>query len=376
MNQLTKYIFRQSIGLTLFVTVALTSAAWLIQSLKLIELVVDRGDGIGLFLELMVLSLPQLLQLVLPVGCFIGVLFTYNKMIADSELVVMRACGLSQSMLARPAVLVAAVGFAGMLALSVYLLPASKNVFKDLQFAIRNQFTSVFLQEGTFNPVSDTLTIYVRSRDAAGQLQGLLIEDTRDKQKPVTLTSESGLVVQVDGNPRVLMSNGTRQIWDESKKQLSVLAFDRWSLDLNDFRDAPGARMLQPDERYLPELFNPVDAENDPILYRRLIVEGHNRLVSPLYCLTYTFIGLACLLTGELNRRGQGKRMLTAIAIVVAMEASSLGVTNLANRTLRAVPLMYLTAILPMVICMLLVLVGYRPLLRLLATGQAQEAQA
>jgi lipopolysaccharide export system permease protein len=375
MNHLTGYIFRQSMGLTLFVTLVLTGAVLLIQSLKLVELVVDRGEGVGIFLELMALSLPQILQLVLPIGCFIGVLFTYNKMITDSELVVMRACGLSQGKLARPALIVAGFGVLGMLALSVYFLPASKNAFKDLQFAIRNQFTSVFLQEGVFNPVSETLTVYVRSRDSDGHLQGLLIEDLRDRHKPVTLTAESGLVVQVDGVPRVIMNNGTRQAWDEVKG-LSSLAFSRYSLNLDEFRDAPGARVPQADERYLPDLFNPTDAADDPTLYLRLIVEGHNRLVSPLYCLTYVLIALACLLTGELNRRGQGKRMLTAIGLIVILVALSFWTTNLANRSLGAVPLMYLNALLPIPISVVLILIGYQRFLRMLAPRQPAESAA
>ena len=189
MNHITRYIFQQSVGLTLIVTLAFTAAIWVITALKLIQLVVDRGDGLGIFIELMALELPTILQLVVPIGCFIGVLFTYNKMIGDSEMVVMRACGLSQSMLARPALLLGGCGLVVMFSISVYFLPASKNALKDLQFAIENQFTAVFLQEGTFNPVSNTLTIYVRTRSAAGELQGLLVFDTRDPAKPVTLTA-------------------------------------------------------------------------------------------------------------------------------------------------------------------------------------------
>ncbi len=375
MNHLTRYLFRQSMALTLFVTLVLTAAVWLIQSLKLVELVVDRGEGVGIFLELMVLSLPQILQLVLPIACFIGVLFTYNKMITDSELVVMRACGLSQGKLALPALFVAIAGLIAMLALSVYFLPASKNAFKDLQFAIRNQFTSVFLQEGQFNQMSETLTVYVRSRDSAGHLQGLLIEDLRDRQKPVTLTAESGLIVQVDGVPRVIMNTGTRQSWD-AVKGLSSLAFERYSLNLDEFRDAPGARVPQADERFLPELFNPSDVTDDPVFYSRLIVEGHNRLVSPIYCLTYVLIALACLLTGELNRRGQGKRMLIAIGLMILLVAMSFWTTNLANRSLNFVPLMYLNALLPMPIAVTLIMMGYQRFLRLLIAPRLAESQA
>jgi lipopolysaccharide export system permease protein len=227
-----------------------------------------------------------------------------------------------------------------------------------LQFQIRNQFTSGLLQEGAFNTLSDQLTVYVRSRTASGALEGLLIQDTRDPAKASTYTAESGLITQVEGEPNVLMLNGTKEVWDGTKKQLSMLTFDRYSLNLNQFRDVPGARVLQPDERYIGDLFDPSDVTSDPVLRERLLVEGHNRLVGPLYCLSYVAVALASLLTGELNRRGQAKRLLTAIALVVALQASALGVVNMADRSLGALPLMYLNAILPAAVGIGLVLYG------------------
>ena len=376
MNRLTRYIFRQCLGATLFVTLGLTSASWLIQSLKLVDLVVNRGVGVGIFMELAVLSLPQMLALTLPIGCFVGVLFSYNKMVSDSELVVMRACGLSQNLLAKPALILGGLGVAAMLTMSAYFLPASKNAFKDLEFQIHNQIASVLLQEGTFNTVSDTLTIYVRARDAAGRLQGLLIQDSRDKAKPITLTAEQGLIVQVDNTPRVLMINGTRQVWDPVKQQQDVLTFDRYSLDLNQFRDAPGARILQADERYIPDLFFPTDADNDPVLRAHLLVEGNNRFISPLYCLSFVLVALGAILTGELNRRGQTKRVLVAFAIVAGLEAASISFTNLANRNPALIPLMYLNALLPGVVGLVLVLYGHHILRRRPQAIPASEAAA
>jgi len=50
--------------------------------------------------------------------------------------------------------------------------------------------------------------------------------------------------------------------------------------------------------------------------------------------------------------------------------------TNLANRNLGAIPLMYLTAIVPAVISALLVLFGYQRLIRAIAPRPTAVAQA
>jgi lipopolysaccharide export system permease protein len=376
MNRLTQYLLRQSLSLTLMVTLVLTAASWLVQSLKLIEYVVDRGVGLGLFIELMLLSLPQLLELIVPIGCFIGVLFTYNKLIADSELVVMRACGSSQWALARPALLLAGAGTLLMFSLSAYFLPASKNSFKDLQFQIRNQFNSGLLQEGTFNTLGENLVVYVRERGATGSLQGLLIQDTRDPTKSATFTASSGLLTQVNGRPNVVMVNGTKEVWDNKKHQLlDPVTFDRYTLDLEQFKDTAATRVLQPDERYLPDLFNPSDVDADPIFRERLVAEGHYRLVEPFYCLAYVAIALAALLTGELNRRGQTKRLLSALGLMVVLQTADLAVRNLTDRNLSAAPLMYLTAILPICVALVLVLYGHELRARL-RTFQLQASGA
>src|SRR5690242_19661463 len=96
MRRLTRYVLRQSLGVALFVTAALSAAIWLAQSLRLIDLIVNRGLTLDVFLYLALLILPRFLDIVLPIGVFIAILFTYNKLLAESEIVVMRAAGMSQ----------------------------------------------------------------------------------------------------------------------------------------------------------------------------------------------------------------------------------------------------------------------------------------
>lgn len=349
MNRLTRYIFFQCFGLTLFVTLGLTTAFWLTGALRLVEAVIDRGSSLGTFVHLAILTLPQLIALTLPVACFIGVQFTYGKLVADSELVVMRACGASQAELARPALILGAFAVLAMFSITLYLGPVAKNGFKTLQFQIRNQFSGDLLQEGSFTAVSHSLTVYVKSHDAVDQLHGIVIQDERDPKRPVTLTAENGVLVQTDDGPRVVMFNGSRETWDEEKHQLYVLTFDRWSIDVAQYGDAHSSHYLQPDERFLPDLFFPNAGDSrDPAYRQRLWVEGHTRLTQPLYCIAFVFVALASLLSGELNRRGQSSRIAVAWLVVALLEAFSVAVAAMAAHHPAAVLLMYLNPLAPM----------------------------
>ena len=54
MTSLDRYILRQCLSVTLFVTAALSAAVWLAQSLRLVDLIVNRGLSAEVFLYLQV----------------------------------------------------------------------------------------------------------------------------------------------------------------------------------------------------------------------------------------------------------------------------------------------------------------------------------
>jgi lipopolysaccharide export system permease protein len=346
MRRLDRYVLFQLLGSMVFIATVLTAAIWLAQSLRLIDLIVNKGLSVTLFLYLALLVLPRFLDVVLPIALFIAVLFTYAKLTAESELVVMRAVGLGPAGLARPALMLAGGLVALLFVLSGWLLPAATRAFKDLQFEIRHQFVSAVVQEGTFTTLSDRLTVYVRERSQSGELTGILVQDERDPEKAITIIADRGVIVETPSGPRVVMEFGTRQQLDETSGRLSMLSFERYTLDLGDMRDAPVGREREARERDLHELWlQPADKPE-------LRAERHLRLASPFAALSFALIPLACLLTGEFNRRGQARRILVAVALAFVFEAIDLGIRNTAARTPVLVPLMYISSIAPALIAL------------------------
>jgi lipopolysaccharide export system permease protein len=349
MTSITRYILWQCLGVMVFVTGALSAAVWLAQSLRLIDLIVNRGLSVAVFAYLALLILPRFLDIVLPIGVFIAVLFVFNRLIGESELVVMRAAGLSPLTLAKPVLMLAGIAFLLLMSLSAYFLPESNRAFKDLQFDIRNRFVSSLLQEGTFTTISDKLTIYIHGRNPRGEVRGVLINDNRDPQRPVTLVAERGAFAEVGGGSRLILVKGNRQQYDYQTQKLSMLTFDRYTLDLNTLRDTPVVRFREAPERFLGELFFP-PANIGALLRRSFLSEANQRVVTPLSAFTFAILPLACLLPGQLNRRGQQKRVLLAVALAFLFQSLDVGVRNLTIRYTAAIPLLYLTDLLPLVI--------------------------
>jgi lipopolysaccharide export system permease protein len=346
---LDRYILRQCLSMMIFVTGALTAAVWLAQSLRLVDLIVNRGLSAEMFLYLALLILPRFLDIVLPIGAFIAVLFVFNRLITESELVVMRSAGVSPFGLAKPVLVLSGLAFLFLMMLSIYFLPAANREFKNLQFEIRNRFVSSLLQEGAFTTISDKLTIYIGARNNYGEVIGLLIDDERDPRHPVTILAERGAFADSAGASRIIMVNGNRQQYDRDTGKLSVLTFDRYVLDLDMMRDAPEGHFREPQERFLGELLFP-PADLDPAMRESFLVEANQRITIPLTAFSFAMIPLACLLPGEFNRRGQLKRVLIALAGALAFQTADLAVKNVAGRYSMAIALSYLVDLLPFVL--------------------------
>ena len=349
MQGINRYIFAQVLVATVAVTVGLTFAVWLTQSLRLIDFIVNRGLPATTFLYFIGLLLPSFIGIVLPIAAFCAVVFVYNKLIWDSEMVVLRAAGLSQLQLSRPALRLGFIVVLVSYSISLYFLPASFRAFKDLQYELRSDFSTVLLQEGAFNTVTDGITVYVRERAGEGELRGILVYDTRDPKAPVTMMAERGALVQAEDGPRVVMVNGNRQQRDTSDGRISFLHFDRYTVELSKLREAPETRWREPKERFLPELLTVGANPGDKAYRNELLAEAHQRIVQPLYGLAFVLVGLAALLSGQFNRRGQSHRVMLAILIVAVLEAQTLALHDLAVRSRQAAPLMYVGAILPII---------------------------
>lgn len=342
MNGVTRYVLRQLMWGMVLVSAGLTCILWLTQSLRLVDMIVNRGLSPGRFFYLTMLLLPNFITIILPIALFTVVVFTYNKLITDRELMVMQASGLSPVAVAKPALIlsliVATLGYA----LNFHILPASYQKFRELQWDIRYNYSHVLLQEGAFNSIVNGITVYVRARSADGQLLGILVHDARDQEKPFTMMAERGALMETDRGARVVMFNGNRQQVDKGTNQLSILYFDRYVFEMNPSATPEGVRFREARERTIGELFN---AEDDPTIDAKdrgkFRVEGHRRFISPLWSLAFALVGLVSLLSGGFSRRTQSGRIIVAVAIMVALQGLSLSAENLAARDLDVIPILY-----------------------------------
>ncbi len=356
------YLLRLLALPTLLATLALSGAIWLSQSLRFVDLIVNKGIPATTFVYLTALLFPSLLLVILPFALFCAVLFVYHRLAVESELTVLKAVGLSNLQIAAPCLLLGLVVTLIGYSISLYFMPLAFRTFRDLQIQIERDFSYLLLQPGVFNTPADGVTVYVRAYRADGSLEGVVVHDERQRKLPVTMLAEEGSLVQGPEGPLFVLERGNRQEFeakDPDNPSLSILHFDRYTLDLAANATPPGERSPKPKELYVHELLDPPASLSKERRMGR-IAEGHKRLTWPLNALVFALIGLAALLVRDFDRRGPWPSLMIATAGVVLDEALGMAIGSLAEKNLALIPLLYAATIVPGLVC-LVVIAGYWP---------------
>ena len=203
------------------------------------------------------------------------------------------------------------------------------------------------LQEGVFNPISDDMTVYVRSRDVDGTLRGILVEDTRQKNSRATILAETGRLVEGPNGPAVLLQNGSREELDKQTGRLNVLTFAQNSVDLSQNSKGDEVRYRDVNEMSMDELLHPERSALNARDAGKFLVEASRRLSGPWTAASFAIVGLVSVLTGSFRRHGNVLRPLTAVLGIVGLLALQLAVANLAARNTMLMPLVWVVAIAP-----------------------------
>lgn len=290
------------------------------QSLQRIDILVDHGSGLGLFVWLSILVIPSLLSVIIPFSVFGAAIYTLQRLHSDSEIAVIFAAGIGRWRIAAPLLFIATIAASITLWVNLDLMPQSYRILKFRVADIRADFASAVLRSGEFTTIIDGLTIYVEEARPGGQFVGLLISDYRDTGEADTYLAQKGLLLETDQGPVLQLLNGSVQTVSEDSGEIEIVNFENTSLNIADFQNAQNDFQLELTERYLSELLTP-DLSNDWERENagKLIAEGHNRLTSPLYAIVYALLAVYALIGGAYNRRGYSIKIALACAVAGAI---------------------------------------------------------
>ena len=354
MKKLNTYIAKQIfIGFAL-VSFSLMSIIWLTQSLRFVDLITNKGIAVSLFAKLTSLLMPRIFSILSPISLFAAVLFVYNRMLSDRELVVMKAAGISPWQNAKPAIFVGLL----MAVFNFYnlntLIPAAESEFKELQWQVKNDVSHLMFREGEFTTLQNNLTVFISSHVKDGSIRGILINDERNPKTKSTVSAEMGRIIYTEKGPRIILVHGSRQEIDRRTQQFTSITFDRYSVDFG-AKETSNRKEAGVREKTLSELLFAADnPELSPKDVGRYVVEGNKRFTTPLLNVVFALMACTGLLVGNFNRRGQIKIVSLSVAAMIVIQALDLSFGNLASKHLAWLPAIYLNLLIPFGSCVYL----------------------
>lgn len=225
----------------------------IIMSGRLVKYLADvaSGDLAPDFLFLIMLyRLPNFLEVIVPLGLFIGILLSYGRLYVDSEVAVMNSCGISRFQLltlaATPIALVTLlVGL-----LSMVVSPAGIRAYEELLVESKASDGLKAAVEGRFrlDQSSGRVTYIERlNRDNDG-MEGVFIAyplDAEDQRMLVSVvTADTGVFKrdEASGQRYLLLNKGVRYVGEPGELDYQVARFERYGQWLPDEQTSRGRK--------------------------------------------------------------------------------------------------------------------------------------
>tara|TARA_Y100000590_G_scaffold465488_1_gene637933 strand:- start:782 stop:1891 length:1110 start_codon:yes stop_codon:yes gene_type:complete len=346
MSIISNYIFKQIGSYFIYITIFFISLIWLIFALKFIEYVTTNGLDFKDFIIMTSLLLPTIVPALTPITLSFACIWVYHKLSNDNELIIIKSSGFSSFKILKPAILLSLIIGIVNLFLNLYFSPLSKSMFKENQKNLREDIARIAFKEGRFSSLFQDITIYIEKIVDKNNYEYVFVYDNRNKKSPATYIAKEAELVQSDILNKVILKNGNRQIIDKKNSQLSIIKFDEYEVNLDAlFKNNNEARIKEPEEMFLTELWDEkhkTSGRYDSRQILSMVVEGHKRIIDPLYCLIFTLISLTFLLSDKLVLQSTLKKTSIIIFAIFLIEVIYLSIPNFIVKEFKLLPIIYI----------------------------------
>ncbi|MDO8445033.1 MAG: LPS export ABC transporter permease LptF [Deltaproteobacteria bacterium] len=321
MKTLNRYLFKEIVVpffLSLFV---FTFVLLLERIMKLIELVVGSGVRMTDIVMLFIYILPSFLTLTIPMSFLLAVLIAFSRLSSDSEIIAMRASGVSLYQMMIPVSVSSILAYGMTFYLIVYALPFGNQAFRVMVFDMAKGKASTGIKERVFNDGFEGVVLYVdRVKDAGENLEGIMIYDQREKEGYTILAQEGGIV----SDPKT-MSVSMRLKNGEVHKVGKGLSYSRVAFSTYDLRlsfkgaaSGNNGEVSKGDrEMTITELRERIsELRNRGENYSPYEIEMHKKFSIPFACIVFGLIGAPLGIQSKRSGRAFGFSLSLVIFLV------------------------------------------------------------
>jgi len=314
-----QYIFFETLpsfilGLMVFVFIIL-----MFQVLRLTEFALVHGVEWKTLSEIILYICISMLPILFPMSLLFSILLTYGRLSQDSEIVALKASGLSMKTILAPALILSLIISVISAQTSFELAPWGNRQFELLFTKLGNTKAAATIKAGTFSEGFFDLVVYANEVNSdTGELDNIFIYNERDTESPITIIAKKGELIPDPQNPghKVLLRliDGNIHRRSENHTKIKFSTYDLQLIDpiKNETKEKSPQSMTLSDLKTLKEEKNQ-NAED----HRTYIVEYHKRWAISVLCFVFGMVGVG--LGIDTNRREQktGGFVLSIIVIVI-----------------------------------------------------------
>lgn len=193
----------------------------------------------GVLLLLMGLRLPGYLELILPLGLFIGIIMAHGRMYVDSEMTVLSACGVSERRVMLYTLFTSVVVALLVAVFSLFLGPEGVRASESLLEEQRSRTDFETLKPARFHQLNTGKGVsYAESiSDDKQRLSHVFMAEVSERSSddpPTILVAESGETIadMEKGEKYLLLKRGSRYVGRPGSGAYEVIVFDEYAQKL------------------------------------------------------------------------------------------------------------------------------------------------
>jgi len=232
---LYRYLTKEILSPFLLGLLVFTGVLLMGRMLKLADMVVSKGVPFGEVSLLVFYLVPNFAAITIPMALLLAVLLAFSRLSADSEIVAIKASGISLYKLLPPVVLFAAGAYLLTAFNALYLLPKGNVAFKELLYHVIQGRVSLSLKEQVFNTSVPGLLIYIEKNDEKqGILSGVMIQDERNPREVATIFAKNGSLEMDEKDKKIHLHLSEGSIHQPGQKGVyRRLAFQEYNLAID-----------------------------------------------------------------------------------------------------------------------------------------------
>jgi len=322
-NKIYKHFFLELSKYFLITLFTFTAIVWTVQAVNFLDLVVEDGHALSIYLGYSLLNVPKILTKFIPLSFLIALVLSILKFENENELIILWTAGLNKLKLVNFFVKVSLIITLFQLFFAVVINPSILNYSRSLIKSSNLDFISSMVKTNQFNDTVPGLTIFVEKKNENGDMENIFIRDEGKVLKSlenssntdnVTIIAKKGRVAN-SNNPVLILRNGIIQSEkigqeeNQTKKNLQTIKFEKTTLKLDNLqtRSIVQTKIQETPSKLLLECYMGKQEKNIlncPRDHRKndVLSEINRRFGMPLYIPVITLI--LCFL---LNQREENK---------------------------------------------------------------------